>query len=619
MNTRKLLVLILTLVPLWANAQGAQSAKLAESIKADPQYLWGYGFGTSVKEADQAALADLMSKISVQIESDFVIDEREVSSSAGNDSQSTVQNVVRTYSQGTLKNTNSLILNMPPKAEMIRYIKKSEIEKAFKEREENVLSYVYQARNAEKAGRIDAALRQYYWASCLLKGMPNREQVKTSIDGIKFQLTMWIPEQIRTILSQIKAEVTKVEGQEVSMLFTYDGKPVSSLDFHYWDGMNYSNICSAKDGMYQLEMRPGAPTDKFNIQYEYEFKSQMRQDPELEQVMNIFNTVNYKEATVTVLSGNKSEQKQAQAVLQAAVSNMSVATHAVQVAQPKPYVKTIDQVVNAIKQKNYESVSDQFTAEGYDMFDKLVHYGNATVIGNPNLQFYQLGDRTICRSVPMKFTFKNNKRAFVEDVTFTFNKDEKIESVAFGLDKTARDDIFNRDAAAWNDSVRMVIATFLENYKTAFALKRLDYIQSIFDDDAIIIVGHVTKHANKKGENQNYIDNEMVKYTRQDKATYLKNLEKSFGSNEFINIRFTDNEVKKMGKGGETYGIQIHQDYYSSNYGDTGYLFLMVDLNEMDAPIIKVRTWQPNRDPNINGNFERDDPYYGLIYGGNFD
>ena len=261
MNIRKLLVLILTLVPLWANAQGAQSAKLAESIKADPQYLWGYGFGTSVKEADQAALADLMSKISVQIESDFVIDEREVSSSAGNDSQSTVQNVVRTYSQGTLKNTNSLILNMPPKAEMIRYIKKSEIEKAFKEREENVLSYVYQARNAEKAGRIDAALRQYYWASCLLKGMPNREQVKTSIDGIKFQLTMWIPEQIRTILSQIKAEVTKVEGQEVSMLFTYDGKPVSSLDFHYWDGMNYSNICSAKDGMYQLERRPGAPTD----------------------------------------------------------------------------------------------------------------------------------------------------------------------------------------------------------------------------------------------------------------------------------------------------------------------------------------------------------------------
>ena len=613
---KRLFIFLISFFPLMAVAQTADKA---EDIKNAADYLWGQGYGATVKEADREALADLMSKISVQIESDFVIDEREVNTAAGNDAQSTVQNVVRTYSQGTLKNTRSVIVSEGPTAAVIRYIKRSEIEKAFKDREENVLSYVYSARNAEKAGRIDAALRYYYWASCLLKSLQNPSQVKFSEDGVKFPMTMWIPEQIRTILSQIKVEVTKVEGQEVSLLFTYKDKPVTSLDFHYWDGQNYSNIFSAKDGIMEVEMRPGAPTNKFNIQYEYEFKSQMRQDPELEQVMNIFNTVNYKEATVTVLSGNKSEQKQAQAVLQAAVSNMSVATHAVQVAQPKPYVKTIDQVVNAIKQKNYASVSDQFTAEGYDMFDKLVHYGNATVIGDPNLQFYKLGDRTICRSVPMKFTFKNNKRAFVEDVTFTFNKDEKIESVAFGLDKTARDDIFNRDAAAWNDSVRMVIATFLENYKTAFALKRLDYIQSIFDDDAIIIVGHVTKHANKKGENQNYIDNEMVKYTRQDKATYLKNLEKSFGSNEFINIRFTDNEVKKMGKGGETYGIQIHQDYYSSNYGDTGYLFLMVDLNEMDAPIIKVRTWQPNRDPNINGNFERDDPYYGLIYGGNFD
>ncbi len=615
---KRLSFLLLMFAPLWAQAQTALDK--VEDIKNAADYIWGQGYAATVKEADREALADLMSKISVQIESDFVIDAREVNTAAGNDAQSTVQNVVRTYSQGTLKNTRSIIVSEgPPTAAVIRYIKRTELEKIFKDREENVLSYVNSARNAEKAGRIDAALRYYYWASCLLKSLQNPSQVKFSEDGVKFPMTMWIPEQIRTILSLIKVEVTKVEGQEVSLLFTYKDKPVTSLDFHYWDGMNYSNIFSAKDGIMQVEMRPGAPTDKFNIQYEYEFKSQMRQDPELEQVMNIFNTVNYKEATVTVVSGKKSDQKQAQAVLQAAVANMSVATHAVAVAEPKSYAKIVGQVVDAIKEKKYDSVLALFTAEGYDMFDKLVHYGNASVIGNPNLQFYQLGDRTICRSVPMKFSFKNNRRAFVEDVTFTFNKDEKIESVAFGLDKTARDDIFNRDAAAWNDSVRMVIATFLENYKTAFALKRLDYIQSIFDDDAIIIVGHVTKHANKKGENQRYVESEMVKYTRQDKATYLKNLAKSFGSNEFINIRFTDNEVKKMGKGGETYGIQIHQDYYSSTYGDTGYLFLMVDLNEMDAPIIKVRTWQPNRDPNINGNFERDDPYYGLIYGGNFD
>lgn len=53
----------------------------------------------------------------------------------------------------------------------------------------------------------------------------------------------------------------------------------------------------------------------------------------------------------------------------------------------------------------------------------------------------------------------------------------------------------------------------------------------------------------------------------------------------------------KAGRGGEVYGIQIKQDYYSTNYGDTGYLFLMVDLNNPDEPIIKVRTWQEEPDP----------------------
>ena len=615
-NMKKLLLCLLILQPLWVLAQ---SADQAESIKQDPNYLYGEGFGDTEAAADQAAMQNLMSKISVQIEADFRIDEREVTGTDGNTAQSAVQNVVRTYSRGTLKNTGSIIIAAAPKAQVLRFIKRSDLDRMFKDREELIMSYVYSARNAEKRGRLDTALRSYYWASCLLKSMQHPSEVKIEIDGMRFPLTMWIPEQMRNIMSDIKAEVTKVDGQEVSLMFKYNDKPVTSLDFHYWDGQDWSNIFSAKDGMMQVELRPGVSADKVQLQYEYEYRGQMRQEPDLEAVMHIFKRVAYKEANTTISGANKAVQKQALAEYQQAIQNMSVATHAVEVAQPKNYLKDVNMIVSAIKAKNYASVRTYFTDEGYDMFDKLVHYGNATVMGNPSLKFYQLGDRTICRSVPMRFTFKNNNRAFVEDVTFTFNKDQKIESVAFGLDKAARDDIFNREAAAWNDSVRMVIATFLENYKTAFALKRLDYIQSIFDDDAIIIVGHVTKQAKKGGDGGKYIDNQLVKYTRQDKKTYLANLEKSFSSNQFINIRFADNEVKKMGKGGETYGIQIHQDYYSSTYGDTGYLFLMVDLNEIDQPIIKVRTWQPHRDPNINGNFDKDDPYYGLIYGGNFD
>ena len=195
---RNVICYMLLMMPLWTLAQ---TAGHAEDFKNNADYIWGQGYGATVKDADQEALANLMSKISVSVSSDFMIDEREVNTAAGNDAQSTVQNVVRTYSQGTLKNTRSVIVTEgPPEAAVIRYIKRSDLEKIFKEREENVLSYVYSARNAEKAGRIDAALRYYYWASCLLKSLQNPSQVKFSEDGVKFPMTMWIPEQIRNIL-----------------------------------------------------------------------------------------------------------------------------------------------------------------------------------------------------------------------------------------------------------------------------------------------------------------------------------------------------------------------------------------------------------------------------------
>ena len=98
-----------------------------------------------------------------------------------------------------------------------------------------------------------------------------------------------------------------------------------------------------------------------------------------------------------------------------------------------------------------------------------------------------------------------------------------------------------------------------------------------------------------------HINNKYVQEYRRSKAEYLEELERCFKSNEFINIRFADNTIEKAGRGGEVYGIHIKQDYYSTNYGDNGYLFLMVDLNDPKQPIIKVRVWMPERDPDFFG------------------
>lgn len=608
----------LILLPMLAMAQSPLE-QLAK-IQADDNYIIGEGRSNTDSKANQSALNDLISKISVTVQSETNLDMQQIADGDKVDSKTAMEAVVRTYSAGSLNNTKSLWISHEPEAYVVRYIHKDELEKVFQEREDRILSYVYTAQNAEREGRIDDALRNYYWGLCLLKSLQHPNAVKIDQDGIKQTLTVWIPEQINGILANIKTEIAKVEENVIDLFINYKGKPVTSLDFRFMDGMNYSFVNSAKDGLSEIELHPGTPTDKLQLKYEYEFAGQMRQDRELEMVSEVFNPTPFPKATVVINGPKKKEMKATQEKFQETVQAMSVAGHATAVQEDASAVlaQTVGNIINAIKAKKYDSVRDYFTEDGFDMFTRLINYGTASILGNPSLNFYQLGDRIICRSVPMKFAFKNNNRSFVEDVTFTFDADRKIESIAFGLDKAARDDIFNREAAGWTDSIRMVIATFLENYKTAFALKRADYIKSIFDDDAIIIVGHVIKKAQKTAENDKYLDNEMVKHTRLSKQEYIKNVERSFKSNQFINIRFTDNDVKKMGVGADTYGIQIHQDYYSSTYSDTGYLFLMVDLNDIDQPCIKVRTWQPKRDPNINSSFDKSDRYYGLIYGGNF-
>ena len=146
----------------------------------------------------------------------------------------------------------------------------------------------------------------------------------------------------------------------------------------------------------------------------------------------------------------------------------------------------------------------------------------------------------------------------------------------------------------WNERSRLAIIDFIETYQTAYALKRLDYLQSVFSDDALIIVGKVLAPATHL-EGQ-YIP-PRVRQNRLSKETYMRNLKACFAAQEYINLKFADINIVRAGKGGEIYGIQMQQDYFSTTYGDTGYLFLHVDLNDPDRPIIHVRTWQPEKDP----------------------
>ena len=616
-------MILMLLLPLTSLAQTAEER--AEQMKANAEYICGEGWGDTYNSADQAALADLISKISLNISNSFEIKEEEFNTNSSFDSKTAITSVMNSYAQATLTNTFNLVISNTPQTHVLRYIRKSEVNKIFDERKEKVFDYVRSAMRAEEKAKIDDALRNYYWAFAMVRSLQYPNSVKMTIDGVQRLLVTWIPQQIEEIMSNLSTKIASKDGNEINLFIKYKGEPVTSLDYTYFDGQTWSNLYSAKDGMGIVELRPGVEINSLQLKYEYEYADQCQIDKELESVMQLFKGTSFKNASVYInnLDKKSAVSSEAKKEFEKSVKTESAANLETlsKVENEKELAGIMTRVINAIKAKDYDSVSDCFSEDGLEMYKKLLNYGQARLLGDPQFSFYTMGKRVVCRSIPMAFSFKNNRRKFVEDVTFTVDENKKIECVAFGLGSQAKTDIFNKGVGAWSDYAKMVIATFLENYKTAFALKRLDYLESVFDDNATIITGHIIKKAPKvamEGESFINSNNKLIKYTRQTKSEYMRKLKMCFQSNQFINIRFADNDVVKMGAGGETYGIQIKQDYYSTNYGDHGYLFLMVDFNDPDNPSIKVRTWQPDRNPNINSNLPRSNRDWGIIGPGNF-
>lgn len=434
-----------------------------------------------------------------------------------------------------------------------------------------------------------------------MKSHPQGNDIKyTDENGNSHLMATWLPKQINDIFADIDISIAEKEIEKGYALYTlnisYKNNKVENFDYSFWDGTDWSNIVSARNGIGLIELFGVASDAKqLKLKAEYIFEGEARIDRELEDVLKKIDPVPFRNSYYTISHDKKPKQNKP---LKSDIAEAPLTEVSTDFQQT--YKADIANVINGIKAGKYESVQPYFTAQGYDIFNRLITYGNAKVIGNPELRFIKFEDKVICRSVPMSFNFKSNNKQFIENVVFEINNEGKIDNLSFGLSGVALNDIVKKDV--WNERDRMILVSFLENYKTAYALKRLEYIEQIFADDALIITGTLVKV--KPSEVNRYKGNRIIQYNRQSKEQYIKNLKYSFESKEYINLKFEESKIRKAGKGGDIYGVQIKQNYFSSNYGDVGYLFLMVDLNNPDEPVIHVRTWQPELGPN--------DSVYGL-------
>lgn len=613
--TRIMMALMLFAVGFVATA-GAQ----------DPNCYYGEGYGATYEEACENARAALLSNIVITVEASSTGNVYQSVDASGNlEGKEEFKSLVKSFSSATtLHNVRYTTLKSSPDFLVKCSVNKEDVAKMYELRRDKVFDLVLSAQRAETRGNVANALRYLYQAYVLLQSLPYPSEIRERIDGEERILANWIPERMNEICSDVKFSVVSGADNIYDLLVTYKGEPAESVDYTYWTGRSTSPIMGAKDGKGELEFPDGVKPSDVKISIEYQYADEVHSDPQVAPLLASFNgqsvvRQNVKHINVADKSSQASKAEKLMYKSTMAAGEAAGVAEAVK-KDTKSMEGSMSEILKAIQTKKYDAVAHLFTADGLQMFKGLLQYGNARLLEKPekiSYKFYPMKERMVCRSVPMSFSFAGGNRKFIEDVTFTFNADGLVESLAFSLGSEATKSVFSQGGDRWSDYTKMVIATFLENYKTAYALKRLDYINSIFDDDAVIIVGHVTKSAPRRQQGDFRtleLPREHVTYVRKSKEEYLKQLEKCFRSNEYVNIRFAENDIAKSGFGGETFGIQIKQDYFSSSYGDQGYLFLMVDFNNEDAPVITVRTWQPERQQDITPRLKKDDPDYG-IYG----
>ena len=587
---------------------------VSEVMRDKKNYIYEIGYGETEAEADKNALAQLVSR-SARIVHAVSSQQEEKLTEGGDhytDHFTETSSIVNTV---YLDNIGRHVLNDENgQKRVMRFVHLSDWEKRYDYCRSAIEQYILSGQDAKADFRPDDALKFFTWAYALLQIYPKDDIV---MEGITSGLPQYCYAQVKQILSDLKVKVIAVRKKglkgrvhypyELMLDFTWKDVPVDYLTFSYFDGVMFVDGATAKDGRSAVEMT--ALPERFNLVYDFLYTDLARQlDPNVYAVLSnpqfsftvegtsvLVETVPPGTPKKKVIDTNKPYVESA--VKEKLDDYASTAVPLEQpVENPARYKKTMDAVRKSLSNGRLETVKPFFTDAAWKDFSSIVVSGHPELIRTPDLKTLQLGNMVICRGFPVRLKFPGNK-SFVEDVVFRLDAESgKIASVAYALSARTTDSIM---AMQWEDAARIQLLNFLEDYRTAYCLKDINYIERVFADDAYIIVGKVLKKSDlKKGpsEVELQLGKDKVLYQTKSKRQYITDLRQSFRSKEFVNVRFEECEpAKGYGSKEGIYAVQVKQHYFSDNYADEGYLTLAIDMRG-EAPLVKVRVWQEKKD-----------------------
>ena len=431
------------------------------------------------------------------------------------------------------------------------------------------------AENAESQGDMGTALRNYYGAQLKLRTLPQEYRDA----GLYASLT----ERLNHITKGITVRYEKdpFDDTQAKLYFYWpDGRRATNVPFKIDNVDDNGQTTSSVDGSAYVTLPIGCKMEDLSVSVDVDDVSSWG-DAEMRRMVSKNPSGLSVKCKPSLLEKNASEMVPSMDRLVGSMSNNT----SDKVANAKYYDEVIAKVCNGISTQDEESIRQHFTENGFDLLQKLMAKKYVRIDNANSYKLLSYYGEVYARSIRMSLRFPKGKK-ITEDVVFVFNSDKKIDGIQYALDDGTSRQI---EAMDLSDILKYAIVNLIENYRTAYSLQNKEYIESVFSDDAVIIVGRVVDKARIKDSRETDLV-QNVEFLNLNKEEYLKRLERQFKSKEWINLKFATPTITKA-KDGRT-GIGLWQEYSSSNYSDKGYLFLIVRW-ENDKPVILLRAWHP--------------------------
>ena len=200
------------------------------------------------------------------------------------------------------------------------------------------------------------------------------------------------------------------------------------------------------------------------------------------------------------------------------------------------------------------------------------------------------------RGIPLIVNAANGSEELgYQEAVINFNSQGVIQSFYYTINpelysKLRMDQMRNPRYEVTDIKDRMMILDYVEHFRTSYNQKDLKFLRQVFSEDALIITGRVVKVR----KSEVVPSGKKVIYTSQTKQQYLDKLARAFKSNSYIKVSFDNVVIVEHPTIKGIYGVTVHQRWNAARYSDEGYVFMVWDFRNPDAPQIHVRTWQPD-------------------------